>query len=225
MLISLCTPVMNRLADLKRTMPFRIHAAMQALPVEFCILDYGSSDGLKGYIDELSVTLPDEIVLKYTRYEAQHYHQAHAYNLSILMASGEYFCLMGADTYPAPPYFEYVRFWAEHGAVWMEEPRYKGAIACRYSTFVEAGGYDERFEFYGPEDRDFAARMERRKEAKAVLPKGCIGNIPTPDGVKMANYRLELSKAQSSKMMQVYYLENMEKETMTANPNGWGKWN
>lgn len=223
MLISLCTPVMNRLDDLKRTMPYRIDAAMASLPVEFCIVDYGSRDGLKDYVD--SLTLPEEIVLKYARYETRYYHQAHAYNLAVLLAGGEYFSLMGADTYPHVAYFDYVRRLAEAGLDWMEDGRYKGAIACRFSAFVEAGGYDERFEFYGSEDRELAARLERRGLKKASLPMGSIGNFYTPDDVKMANYRLKLSKAESSKRMQPYYEESIASGRLVANPQGWGRWN
>jgi hypothetical protein len=224
MLISLCTPVMNRLADLKRTMPCRIEAAMNSLPVEFCILDYGSRDGLKDYMDELSLSLPSEIILKYARYEANYYHQAHAYNLAVLMASGEYFSLMGADTYPNIEYFAYVRWWAKSGHVWMEEPRYRGAIACKFDEFVAAGGFDERFEFYGPEDRELADRLARRGLKKATLPRGCIGSFYTPDDVKMSNYRLKLTKEEASRMMRPYYVESVENETLAANPNGWGRW-
>jgi glycosyltransferase involved in cell wall biosynthesis len=222
MLISLCTPVMNRTADLKRTMPYRIESAMNSLPVEFCILDYGSNDGLKDYLNEL--ILPDEIVLKYARYQANHYRQAHAYNLAIMMSSGVYFCLMGADTYPNIEYFAYVRRWAEAGFIWMEEPRYKGAIACKFEEFVAAGGYDERFEFYGPEDRELADRLERRGLKKATLPRGCVGNFHTPDDVKMKNYRLKLTKEQASEMMRPYYVESVENGTLVANPKGWGRW-
>lgn len=216
---------MNRTEDLKKTMPYRIDAAMRSLPVEFCILDYNSDDGLRDYVDQLAFQLPKKIDLNYYRYTGRDsYHQAHAYNLAIMLGSGEYFCLMGSDTYPIGEYFNYVRRLAESGHIWMEEPRYKGAIACQRDEFVKAGGYDERFEFYGPEDREMAARLTRRGAKKADLPAGCIGNFHTPDDVKVANYRLKKSKKEFSELMHPIYEENMKNQTLTANPNGWGQW-
>lgn len=229
MLISLCTPVMNRLADLKRTMPYRIEAALAHPPVEFCILDYGSKDGLREYVnDELQKLLPsssEDIILKYARYETNYYHQAHALNLAVLLTDADYFAVMGADTYPRRiDFFKIVRMFASAGYDWIEDDRYKGAIVCRFSEFVAAGGYDERFEFYGSEDRELAVRLNRRNLKKASLPTGSLGNFYTPDDVKMANYRVKITKEESSRRMRVYYEESLASGRLTANPQGWGRW-
>lgn len=222
MLISLCTPVMNRAADLKRTMPMRLAAAKASPPVEFVIVDYGSRDDLQEFV--FNLTPPEGVWVTCRKYPAEHYHQAHAYNLAILAGSGEYFCLMGADTYPKPEYFPTVRTLIAGGAVWIEDPRYKGAICCRKKAFVDVGGYDERFEFYGPEDRDLADRLERRGYRKTCLPEGMLGNFYTPDVLKMANYRLPLSKEASSERMRKIYTENQRNHVTVVNREGWGRW-
>lgn len=223
MLLSLCTPVMNRTADLKKTMPLRIAAAELAPPVEFVFLNYGSQDDLDEFL--LDLHLPPGITYTYRYFASPYYRQAHAYNLAILASHAETFCLMGADTYPIGDYFGAVREQRARGAIWVEDPRYKGAIACQKQAFLAVGGYDERFEFYGPEDRDLAERLTRAGYAKAILDRNMIGNFHTPDAVKMANYRLPLSKAEASAKMRKIYLENHAAGRIQVNPQGWGAWN
>ena len=142
-----------------------------------------------------------------------------------MAGDGEYFGLMGADTYPLPGYFESVRRLIAEGCIWIEAKRYKGAIICQRQEFINAGGYDERFEFYGPEDRELAVRLTRRAGKKGTLPAGLIGNHYTPDAVKVANYRIKADKHTLSKMMRPIFEQNVSEHVLTVNPEGWGKWN
>lgn len=227
MLISLCTPVMNRTDDLKQTMALRIAAAVKSLPVEFVILNYNSCDDLREYVLTEVKPMCHEagILLTYREYKGRdHYHQAHAYNLSLLASMGEYICIMGADTYPKQGYFETIRELAADGIEWMEDKRYKGAICCSRFNFIAVGGYDERFEFYGPEDRDLAVRLARYGSKKATITN-MIGNNFTPDAVKVANYRIKVTKHEMSKMMRPIFDENVKNDVVRVNPDGWAKWN
>jgi hypothetical protein len=228
MLISICTPVMKRLDDLKRVMPYRLQAARVSLPVEFVILNYNSQDGLEDYvIGELSdQCYKAGVLLTYRRYMArEHYHQAHAYNLAAMSAHGQYICIMGADTYPSVDYFPVIREMEREGCYWMEDKRYKGAVCVKWVTFQSIGGYDERFEFYGAEDRDLAIRLSRLGVKKGTLPKGLIGNIPTPDEIKMANYRLKMSKRESSRKMREVFDENFNNNVIVVNQGKrWASW-
>jgi len=227
MLLSLCTPVMNRTDDLKKVMSYRIEAAERSLPIEFVILDYNSQDDLQDFVvGELSRHCDAAgILLTYRKYIGRkYYHQAHAYNLSVMSAHGDYVCIMGADTYPGDGYFQVVREMAANGCRWMEDRRYKGAVCVKWSDFDAIGGYDERFEFYGSEDRDLAMRLARLGTKKGVLPDGMIGNIHTPDSVKMENYRVKMSKAESSRKMREIFDDNFKREVVAVNPEGWAKW-
>lgn len=218
---------MNRTDDLRKTFPWRVHAAMAHLPVEFVILNYNSGDDLDSFVEYhvRPLCAPTGIRLVYKKFTGREtYHQAHAYNLAILASTADYFCLMGADTYPIGDYFGEVRRIFDGGADWVEDKRYKGALAMRKSEFIAAGGFDERFEFYGPEDRDLAHRLELRGVEKVVLPPGMIGNFHTPDEVKMQNYRERLTREESSRRMRQIFEENKRNRVLTANPGGWGKW-
>ena len=50
MLISLCTPIMNRLDDFRETIGSRVSNAISHGPVEIVVLDYNSTDGLEDYM-------------------------------------------------------------------------------------------------------------------------------------------------------------------------------
>lgn len=222
-MISLCTPVMNRTADLRRTMPLRIRAAAICPPVEFVILDYGSRDDLREFVEDIEY--PEGITLVYRRIEAQFWRTAHAYNLAILAASGEYACLMGADTYPVTGYFGFVRSAIAGGCVWLEPEKLKGAIVIQRAEFIAAGGYDERFDLYGPEDRDMADRLRRRGGKMAIIPAGLMGSFHTPDETKTENMRIKADKHTLSELMRPIYIENKANGVTVANQGReWGAW-
>lgn len=226
MLISVCTPVMNRTDDLKRVMNVRIDAAMSSLPVEFVILSYNSHDDLREFVvGELKRRCEAVgILLTYREYKGnEYYHQAHAYNLSVKSSRGEYICIMGADTYPKDGYFQTIRELAEFGVEWMEDKRFRGAVCVRRDVFDAVGGYDERFEFYGPEDRDLAVRLMRYGAKKSTI-SNLLGNNPTPDEIKVANYRVKGTKHELSKLMRPIFDENVRNDVVRVNPKGWGEW-
>src|SRR5512139_2009373 len=112
MLISLCTPVMNRLDDLRRVMPSRIACANESPPVEICILDWSSNDGLQDYMDELIeiARLAPGSSITYRRVDGKRYwHSSKAFNMAGLMGSGEHIIIVGADHGPKQGYIPIVR--------------------------------------------------------------------------------------------------------------------
>ena len=229
MSISFCIPVHNRTHDLKRTLPHLLAAANACPPVEIMVLDYNSPDDLGQYIQDVlqANRLEPGVVLAYARYTGRnYYHMAHARNLSVLASSGEYIVILSADIYPAIGFIEAVRrLIAERGYVWMYDERYKGVIVCQRQEFIAVGGYDERFEFYGPEDRDLDMRLRRRGDNFGLLPAGLVNVIRTPDSEKAKNYRLPLSKDEMSALMHPIFEENNAGGVTIANlGQGWGRW-
>ena len=219
MLISFCIPIHNRLHDLKQTMPYLITAAQASPPVEIVTLDYGSTDGLTYYVNGL----PD---VTYHRYDSDYFHKAHAFNLACLSSKGEYFVLLGADACPHRDYIKTIRELITQGCIWMRANELCGIIAYQREEFISAGGYDERFEFYGPEDRDLEARLQRRGGKFGLIPNGLMQVIPTSNEDKVKNYRLKLSKREMSKLMRPIYEENQANGVLVANEGrAWGQWN
>jgi glycosyltransferase involved in cell wall biosynthesis len=217
-LISICIPVHNRTYDLKDVMPSLQASANLSPPVEIVILDYNSMDDLYKYVQSLND--PNITYRKY--FGRSYYHASHARNLSVLASHGEYIVTYSADVYIAPEFVSIIRDKINSGCVWIYG-RHAGLIIIKREEFISAGGYDERFEFYGPEDKDLNSRLRRRGLTSCWLHNIFSFN-KTPDIEKIKNYRLKISKREMAEQMWVLYQENVANEVLVANPNGWGSW-
>lgn len=226
MLISLCVPVHNRTYTLKEVMLGWITAAEYSPPVEIVVIDYNSQDDLRIYMD-WAMDYPKgntKIIFKpYTKREC--FHMAHARNLSVLASHGDYIVETSADVILDKRFFAVLRdMIGAHGYTYMHDPKYKGVITVLRDEFIAAGGYDERFEFYGPEDREMHDRLVRRGNKVGVYPPGLVDIIPTPNDEKVKHYRIKRNKTQFSRMQRQYWYENNANGVLVANPDGWGAW-
>lgn len=231
-LISICIPCHNRTHDLKKIMPSLIQAANASPPVEISILDYNSPDDLEDYIEWVKVTLPPQWLemgnrLAYLKYVGRdYYHMAHARNLSVLASAGEYVVVSSTDIFFNENYFKVVREMLAEDYVWLSHNlRFVGVFVCKREEFISAGGFDERFEFYGKEDKDIALRLERRGGKRARLPARMLSLIPTSKEEKFKNYRLKLSRGEIKRRGKSIYEENIRNKILVANEGKeWGKW-
>lgn len=224
MIISVCIPCHNRTHNLKRTLPRILGSAASSPPVEIVVLDYNSPDDLSEYMAQTDS--PDEVSIVHRKFLGRdYYHMAHARNLSVLSASGEYVVISCADAWFEPGFFESVReTLKKHPYKFLEGTRYTGIFVCQRQEFIDAGGFDERFEFYGPEDRDISHRLHLRCGESGPLNSRLVHVIHTPDSVKEMNYRLLISKEEMSARMRPIFDENVSSGVLIANPNGWGQW-
>jgi hypothetical protein len=228
-LISVCVPIHNRTYDLKRTLPHLIMAANSSPPIEIVILDYNSPDDLQDYVCDIiySGRLSSDNTITYRKYTGRdHYHMAHARNLSVMAASGETIVISSADIYPIMGFFRVIRTAiASNRYNFYYVRNYRGVIACKRSDFIMAGGYDERFEFYSPEDQDLHLRFLRRGMKGGAIADDMIRVIKTPDDDKIKNYRLQISKREMAKQMSIVLEQNIAYNVMVANEGiPWGQW-
>jgi len=209
-------------------MPHLIDAANASPPVEIAILDYNSQDDLATYIRSVrkSESLGEDNTLAYNKYTGRHhYHMAHAYNLATLSSAGEYVSIMGADAILSLDYVVEARKLIADGCIWMRGRHYKGILVCAREEFVQSGGYDERFEFYGSEDRDLDARLQRRGAKFGLMPDGVVTTLRTSNRAKVANYRLKLSKREMILRNKAILIENNAVGILVANEGKfWGSW-
>lgn len=217
MIISLCIPCMNRAHDLKRTMPHTLAEAESSPPIEVCVLDYNSQDDLADFIGE---------GISYHHYTGRdHYHMAHAYNLAMKLSIGEYIVIMGADAIIKNGYIKAIRELIEDGCIWMRGRHKKGIVCCQREEFVNAGGYDERFEFYGGEDKDLEHRLRRRGGKFGLVPDGMVDTIITPNSQKLKNYRVRISKREMILHNKAIRDQNNAEGVLVANEGReWGAW-
>lgn len=228
-LISLCIPCMGRAHDLKRMMPHLFAAVRASPPVEVAILDYNSQDDLYEYV--CNVRGADHLgrggsYLHYRRYTGRdYYHLAHGYNLAVRVSTGEYCVIMGADAILQPGYITAVRKLIADGCIWMRAKDYKGILVIQRQEFVDAGGYDEQFEFYGSEDKDLEARLRRRGSKFGLMPQGLVRTLRTPNSEKLVNYRLPLTKREMMQRGAAIRDENNKQGVLVANEGKeWGAW-
>jgi len=228
MKISLCVPCMNRTHDLKIALPAMLESLRRSAPGELSIVNYNSKDDLADFI--LSVVPPEGVELIYRKYEGRDsFHMAHARNLSVLNSTGgpnDYIAIGSADMVPDPEYFTIARKMAEDGCLWMQEVEHKGFIVVRRDEFIDSGGYDERFEFYGPEDRDIALRLFRRATGRfGRIPAGHITLIRTRKRDKLTHYRSGYTREEMARYGAKIAELNFIKYTLVANQSTpWGQW-
>jgi hypothetical protein len=214
-LISYTLPCHKRAADLMAVWPSVIAAAVQASPVEIVVVDYGNplwlelGPGAKG------------VTLRTVRCEAESFHMAHARNVGIQAARGDIIVAFLADQIISQTFFDDVRSALQPGTFlkWRE------TFAFWRDDIVAAGGFDERFEFYGPEGKELADRLERRGLRALPFPASCgISQIRTPNAEKVRHYRLKLSKVEMHERGMAIWRDTQARAVTVANEGQpWGQ--
>jgi hypothetical protein len=218
-LISYTLPCHKRESDLLACLPSVIVAANAAPPVEIVVVDYGCSEPLAPKLWYFARTLSEGVSLRTVRCEAQFYHMAHARNVAIRHAAGQIIVAFLADQTIQPGFFKYVREQMTPGRFLKWEETY---IFHRQDIFA-AGGFDQRFEFYGPEGKEAADRLQRRGlEQIDIMRSDLVSQVRTPNSEKLRNYRLPLSKREMHDQGMVYWRDNQVNGVTVANPDGWG---
>jgi len=210
-------------------MPSVVTAANLSPPVEIVIVDYGDQPSLAPLLKDVRRSLLPENSLRIKTYrKRKYYHMAHARNLSIREATGEYVVITSTDILPVPQFFKMVReLLAKTCATYLRSVNdfCIGIIVCSRKEMIAVGGYDERFEFYGPEDKDILRRLSRKGSIAGYYDlHTLISMILTPDDKKVANYRLPLSKREMSVRGKDILFENDAANLVVANQGiEWGK--
>lgn len=214
-LISHTMPCHKREADLARALPSVLQAAAGAGPVEVLVVEYGNVPSL--VLDNYWV--PDDAVLTMQSVYADHFHMAHARNVGIRAANGEIVCAFVCDQVVAPNFFEAVRRMIQPGVFLSWQETY---VAYR-EDLLDAGGFDERFEFYGPEGKELAERLRRLGLREARLPKDLVYQIPTSYRDKVRHYRLKLTRREMHHVGMSVWRENAAAGLLVANEGRpWG---
>jgi hypothetical protein len=222
MVISYCVPCHQRQADLARAWPFILAAAGASPPVEVLVVDYGNPDPLVAPPD-----IPPGVSVSLPRYVGRdYYHMAHARNLSVKAATGEYVVITCADILPTPGFFAMLRERLdETQADVLVCAKLRGVLVCARDKFLAVGGFDERFEFYGPEDKDLEQRLRRTGWPVASYPSGFLDIIPTSDAQKTAHYRLAIGKRAMHQRGLAILHEHQASGGFLANVGQpWGQW-
>jgi hypothetical protein len=162
--ISICTTVMNRIEDLKLTLPQNILDNLRYSKVEFVVIDYNSKDGVSDWIQkELYDYVKDGILVVGRTEDPIGYSMAHSRNVAFKLATGDIVTNVDADNFTKEGFASYLNELAnqvpEKCIFAKGKKMMRGRIGFYRNEFMEQlGGYDEGLTGYGHDDHDLVYR-------------------------------------------------------------------
>jgi hypothetical protein len=214
-------------------------AANASPPVEIVVVDYANEGALGPVVRDACWNLKAPNTVRVPIYRGRaYYHMAHARNVSIRASTGEYVVITSTDIQPTEAFFPAIRTrvretdrpdWLRPVDTHRRQPlasAFVGVIVCRRQALIDAGGYDEQFEFYGSEDKDLQARLERRGARWVDYSANPILTMDrTLNDDKVAHYREKHTKTTMMKMGFEILRKNVAEGRMHGNPDDprWGE--
>ena len=160
--VSLCTTCMNRIENLKVTLPANIKS--NPYPnTEFVVLDYNGSDGIGDWIKAEMMEHIESGKLMFLRTEEpKYFSMPHAKNIASLAATGNIVNNIDADTFAKNNFAEFINRLASEQPEKAIFAKSRLLLRCRVGfwkkEFIELGGHDEMLIGYGHEDADMLHR-------------------------------------------------------------------
>lgn len=171
--ISFCTTCMDRLYNLKQTLPKNIDDNNDYPLLEFVVLDYNSKDKLWKWMKKNMMKYIESGRVSYYRTEEpKYFSMSHSRNIAFKVAQGEIVNNLDADNFTVNNNINKVKFesWAYYINRMANEQSSKvifakgkrsmhGRIGFYKKEFIEElGGYDEDLQGYGHDDHDLVQR-------------------------------------------------------------------
>jgi len=171
---------------------------------KFVVLDYGDNGQLEAYLKLMMQPYIDSGKLIVYRHDAPgHFRMSHAKNMAhrcALLEDADVIVNMDADNYtPIPGFADYVldnigydpnlfMYCNAKSVVGRARQGLAGRIAVHRNTFLKAGGYDESYIVWAPEDEDFKARIRRMGCGGVLIDNKYLFVIHHKDGLRFKEY-------------------------------------
>lgn len=197
MKIVFCTTCKNRAFHLAQTLPKNMAGNPRST---FVVLDYGSEDDLSAVLEPLK----SERLLVYRYPVVGPFHMAHAKNMAHRLGTlegADVLVNLDADNYLQNGFESFVEgFMAAKGPtdmfLWSGLVKGKGKkfrgtsgrIAVTPAAFLKAGGYDEKFDTWAPDDKDFNVRLCHLGYQPVEISRHYLEAIPHGDGIRFKEY-------------------------------------
>jgi hypothetical protein len=176
--IAFCTTCKGRLQHLERTLPKNLADNADYENLKFIILDYNSMDGLADYMHSNHKAAIESGRVSFYRFlEPTPFRMAHAKNLAHrlgILEGADILCNLDADNFTGQGFARYVsKIFQEPDSFLLARraapkdggdllPKgINGRTVVTRQAFLKIGGYNEKFAAWGPDDRDFNARLRR----------------------------------------------------------------
>jgi hypothetical protein len=164
------------------------------------VVDYNSGDDMSERIWEDFQAEMDSGKLLYVRYWGDHpFRMAHAKNMAHragIAIGGDILVNLDADNFTGPDFDEYIAQQMEETDTFSYAEMIKGVlpkgisgrIACTKDQFLLVGGYDEKYETYSPDDKDFKARLIRLGFQPKAIDPSFLNAIRHNDKMRFKEY-------------------------------------
>lgn len=191
--ISLCTTCMNRLHDLRQTLPRNLEDNSDYPNLEFVLLDYNSKDGLGDWVRQSLMSYVDSGRLVYARTsEPTAYHMGHSRNVAFKLAKGEIVSNVDADNWTSAGFATVLNRVAnqqpERAVFTKSRQRIRGRVGFYKKEWEELlGGYDESLTDYGFDDMDLMHRALLQGFRLMCFGGEYVSRIKTEGSDRVAN--------------------------------------
>lgn len=203
-LVVFCTTCKGRAQHIERTLPKNIKDN-DGSNCKFVILDYSSPDHLLQYIktahgDDLS----SGKLTVYSLKNAGAFKMAHAKNMAHrlgILEGGDILVNLDADNLTNPGFADYIlekfdtpkSIFLYAKMIQTGEDRLprgiNGRIVVSRHAFINAGGYDEKYSTWAPDDKDFNARLQRLGYHGIEIDKKYLSGVMHSDKMRFKEYR------------------------------------
>ena len=171
--IIFCITCKGRTQHLKETLPKNLQDNVLYPNSKFVLLDYSSPDDLREWVksDMIEYVHTDRLTV-YSYNDAEAFHMAHAKNMAHrcgILEGADILVNLDADNFTGP---DFARWISEQYALYGKDlylwahmipgllPRgVNGRIVVTKDAFLNAGGYDEKFNTWSHDDKDFNIRL------------------------------------------------------------------
>jgi len=205
-MIVFCTTCKGRTQHLERTLPKNLDDNKDYKDAKFVILDYNSSDNLVNYLKENhQKDIDSGRVVVYQYKEPVPFRMAHAKNMAHrcgILEGADILVNLDADNFTEPGFASYIAeqfnnekdifLWA---LMIKEEGNFRlsrgisGRIAVSRDAFINSGGYDEKYETYSPDDKDFNARLRRMGYTAKEIDRRFLKAVLHNDKMRFKEYK------------------------------------
>lgn len=173
--ISVCTSVMNRIADVQQTLPENLKDPYPNK--EFILLDYGSTDGLGAWIKAEMREHLESGLLKYYWTDAKYFDHPHSKNIAMKQGTGDILMNLDGDNLIKNDFLTLINRIANHSPstpmAIVQWGKTHGNIAMWTEDFYAVNGYDESLHGRGPSAYNLQLHLLHERGAViAYYPKG-----------------------------------------------------
>jgi hypothetical protein len=203
-MIVFCTTCKGRAQHLQETLPRNLADNADYADCKFVVLNYNSQDNLLDYLrSSHAAEIESGRLVVYSHFDAPVFRMAHAKNMAhrcgILEGGSDVLVNLDADNLTGPGFARYIheKFQEPNIFLWSRMvkegpdrlPRgISGRIAVSRHSFLNAGGYDEKFETWSPDDKDFNTRLRNLGYAAHEINKRYLSGVLHNDKMRFREY-------------------------------------